>query len=223
MFFPSKIVSIRPADRVLEIGPGSTPHPRSNAFLELRFDTEQEKVSQRGGVVKNPSFGNRPVSFFDGAEFPFADRQFDYVICSHVLEHVPDPEFFANEIFRVASGRGYLEYPLITYEYLYAFDVHRHFVKFDFENRVLRYMPKEDTAFKQFAPVCEMLQMTLECGWGDLCSAQKNLFFEGFEFDSPFAILKEARIERFLPSPSVIKRKGLLRRAISYIENTIGL
>ncbi len=223
MFFPSKIVSIRPADRVLEIGPGSTPHPRSNAFLELRFDTEQDKISQRGGVVKDPLFGNRPVSFFDGAEFPFKDNQFDYVICSHVVEHVVDPEFFMREMFRTGSGRGYLEYPLITYEYLYDFDVHMQFVKFDFANRILRYLPKKDTPLREFTPVCGILRLTLERGWGDLCSAQKNLFFEGFEFDSPFAISRETRIEKFLPSASAVRRKRFLRRAISYVENKIGL
>jgi len=89
------------------------------------------------------------------------------VICSHVIEHVADPAFFLDEVSE--WDRSWLsEYPLITYEYLYDFDVHRHFVKFDFTNRVLKYLPKEDTALSEFAPVCEMLRMTLESGW-EIC------------------------------------------------------
>ncbi|MHB8668186.1 MAG: class I SAM-dependent methyltransferase [Burkholderiales bacterium] len=223
MFFPSNIVSIRPDDRVLEIGPGSAPHPRSNAFLELRLNDKLERISQRGGVARDPAFGDRPVSLFDGAAFPFEDAQFDYVICSHVIEHVRDPGNFIHEIFRVGSGRGYLEYPLVPYEYLYDFGVHRHFVKFDFKHRVLMYLPKNETALETFAPVSGLLRMTLESGWGDLCSAHQHLFFEGFEFDRRFAVVKEIRIDKFLPSPSVIRKKSNLRRLISYLENKLRL
>jgi hypothetical protein len=61
VFFPEKITSIRPRDKVLEIGPGSSPHPRSDAFLELYFTDRQDKISQRGGIGKDAKFGNRPV------------------------------------------------------------------------------------------------------------------------------------------------------------------
>ena len=45
-----------------------------------------------------------------GKELPFKDREFDFVITSHVLEHVEDPEFFLKEIQRVAKS-GYIEVP----------------------------------------------------------------------------------------------------------------
>lgn len=223
MFFPKKITSISSQDKVLEIGPGSSPHPRSDAFLELIFDTDQDKISQRGGALKEANFGDRPVHYYDGGKFPFGDNQFDYVICSHVIEHVAEPVSFLNEVFRVGAGRGYLEYPLITYEYLYNFDVHLHFVKFDFEQRVLRYLPKHDTAFNEFAAVSSLFYKTLEQGWDDLCSANKKLFFEGIEFNQPFSIEKTRELTKLLPTASLIVPKKTVRRLLGRIVNKLGL
>lgn len=223
MLIPEKIISIRPNDRVLEIGPGGTPHPRSNAFLELEFNTDQEKLAQRGNTLPEPRFGNRPVHFYDGGNFPFVNGQFDYVICSHVIEHVDDPSNFLNEVFRVGGGRGYLEYPLITYEYLYNFDVHLHFVKFDFQNRILRYLPKCETTFSEFSSVNSLFYKMLEHGWDDLCSANKPLFFEGIEFDQPFAVEKTPEIHLLLPEQSLIVPKKTIRKRAGQILNKLGL
>lgn len=223
MFFPEKITLIRPQDKVLEIGPGSSPHPRSDAFLELDFDSDQDRVLQRGGVLEEADFGKRPVHYYDGGALPFGDKQFDYVICSHVLEHVDDPERFLNEIFRVGGGRGYLEYPMITYEYLYNFDVHLHFVKFDSEQRIMRYQPKRETAFPEFTAVNALFYKTLECGWDDLCAANKGLFFEGFEFDRSFAVEKTGELEKLLPPRSLIVPKRPIRKLLGRIVNKLGL
>ena len=43
---------------------------------------------------------------------PFKDKEFDFVIASHVLEHVDDVDFFINELERVSS-KGYIELPTI--------------------------------------------------------------------------------------------------------------
>lgn len=52
MLFPELMISIRGDDKVLEIGPGSSPQPRSNAFLELSFMCEQDvKFDAANGVV----------------------------------------------------------------------------------------------------------------------------------------------------------------------------
>ena len=41
---------------------------------------------------------------------PFKDNFFDFVIASHVIEHVKDIDFFIKELQRVAP-RGYIELP----------------------------------------------------------------------------------------------------------------
>ena len=41
---------------------------------------------------------------------PFNDKEFDFVIASHVIEHIEDFEFFIKEIERISS-RGYIELP----------------------------------------------------------------------------------------------------------------
>jgi len=223
MFFSKKITAIRPRDMVLEIGPGSSPHHRSDVFLELDFDSSADKLSQRGGVVQDPDFRNKPVHYYGGGEFPFQDNQFNYVICSHVLEHVVDPAVFLKEVFRVGGGRGYMEYPLATYEYLYGFDVHLHFLKFDFEKRALRYLPKHDTSFNEFAAVTALLSKTLTCGWDDLCAANKQLFFEGVEFDQSFTVEKTTELGILLPSQSLIVPKSPVRQFFTRIFNRMGL
>ena len=45
-----------------------------------------------------------------GKELPFKDKEFDFVIASHVIEHVEDFEFFVKELERI-STKGYIELP----------------------------------------------------------------------------------------------------------------
>lgn len=223
MFFPELITAIRQTDRVLEIGPGASPHPRSNSFLELSFDSDQAKVAQRGGGLGEADFGARPVYSYGGGKFPFADNQFDYIICSHVVEHVENPSSFLSEVFRVAGGRGYLEYPLITYEYLYNFDVHLHFVKFDSMSRLLRYLPKKDTSFSEFAKVNSFFFRMLELGWDDLCATNKEAFFEGFEFLQPFPTEKTNDLGKLMPSDALVTSKSRARVLVGRIQNKLRL
>ena len=43
-------------------------------------------------------------------KLPFKDNEFDFVIASHVIEHVEDFQFFIKEIERI-SKQGYIELP----------------------------------------------------------------------------------------------------------------
>ena len=177
MFFADRIRSIQPTDRVLEVGPGSNPHPRADVLLEREFDPA-EAAAQRGHTPTVEL--KKETVYFDGGKFPFPDRAFDYVICSHVLEHVADVLQFVAELSRVAP-RGYLEFPTIYYEYLHNFRVHRNFLHF--ENGELRWMCKSKTPLDTFLPVQKFFQNALAAGFDELIVSLRECFAEGFEWN----------------------------------------
>lgn len=48
---------------------------------------------------------------YDGGRLPFDDSSFDLVYASHVVEHVPDPRGFLQELARVSGKYLYVEVP----------------------------------------------------------------------------------------------------------------
>lgn len=193
MFFPEKIINIKSSDRVLEIGPGSSPYFRSDVLLEMDFENETDYEKQFGHSEKLVT--DKKIVFYKGDVFPFADNEFDYVICSHVLEHVTDIPKFLSEVFRVAP-RGYFEYPLITYDYLYNFDVHLNFLKFNGTKLVT--MKKKSMPLNDFKPLHEFFLKTLQNGYGDFLTKIPHCFFEGFEWNKPFELSTSNNLNDFI-------------------------
>jgi len=91
--------------KVLEIGSGSSPWPRSDVLVD-RFYIDDS--GQRGGTEIYRD--RRPLIIASGEFLPFIDNAFDFVYCSHVIEHAEDIIAFLNEISRVGRA-GYLECP----------------------------------------------------------------------------------------------------------------
>ena len=108
-------MNIRADDFVLEIGSGHNPKARSDVLCD-KFIADDE---QRGGTI----VADRPIVEADGQFLPFVDAAFDYVICSHVLEHVEDPAQLIAELERVAR-RGYIETPSEIGERIYGWQYH---------------------------------------------------------------------------------------------------
>lgn len=205
MFFPEKIKSINEYDRVLEIGPGGNPHSRSDVFLELIIEDEEKRKRQNGGVES--AVTDKPIVYYDGKKFPFKDKEFDYVICSHVIEHIDDVENFLKEMFRV-SRKGYMEYPVIYYEYLYDIPEHINFVKYD-SGRLL-YLRKELTNFSEFNCVQSFFFESLNKGYTDIVDDLKKFMFEGFEWFDKFEIENVSDIKSLCWSNYKIENKKIL-------------
>lgn len=193
MFFPERIKNIKPSDRVLEIGPGGLPHHRSDVFLEKIFDDPHEEVAQRGYA---PQFkDSRKIVFYNSDKFPFKDNEFDYVICSHVLEHVDDVNVFLSEIVRVAT-KGYLEYPTIYYDYLY--NINEHITLLMYKDNLVRWMPKKDSGINQYNGINEFFRETINVGYLDIIHVFKNYFFQGFEWQGTIRSEKVDDISKIL-------------------------
>jgi SAM-dependent methyltransferase len=190
LIFPDKIRAIKSTDRVLEIGPGALPHERSDVFLEIAYENDEERKRQSGDQDKIEL--QKPVVYYDGGQFPFSDNEFDYIICSHVIEHVDNVEAFLEEMFRVAK-RGYIEYPTILYEYLYGFDVHVNFVKYRHDRLV--FLKKSKTQFNSFVSVQRFFLAALEKGYTHSVNELKQFMFEGFEWDAPFRYEETGQVQ----------------------------
>ena len=72
-------------------------------------------------------------------KLPFKDKEFDFVVASHVMEHVEDVEFFIKELERV-SKQGYIELPTMLEDNLVFENKKDHLWHMDFddvENKIL--------------------------------------------------------------------------------------
>ena len=72
-------------------------------------------------------------------KLPFKDKEFDFTVASHVIEHVEDIEFFIKELERV-SKKGYIELPTMLEDNLVFENKKDHLWHMDFddvENKLL--------------------------------------------------------------------------------------
>ena len=89
---------------------------------------------------------------YPNQNLPFKDKEFDYVILSHVLEHVPNIFEFTKEVERVAKA-GYIELPTKLADNLVIGcdeeDIgHKWWLEFDDVENKLKYMKKLDVLQK---------------------------------------------------------------------------
>ena len=118
---------------VLEIGSGDNPNPRSDVLVDRFLGSDNR---ERGGDL----VVDRPFVVADAHHLPFKDGAFAYSICSHILEHMDDPEQFARELRRT-SAAGYIQSPSEIAERLFHWSFHRWYVNLVGETLVLH--PKE--------------------------------------------------------------------------------
>ncbi len=92
----NKKLKENPNWNILDIGCGYTANQHASTVAD---------VQDLSNFYKNKNF----IKIND-KKLPFKDNEFDFVITSHVIEHVENFQFFINEIERIAK-QGYIELP----------------------------------------------------------------------------------------------------------------
>jgi SAM-dependent methyltransferase len=87
---------------LLDVGCGKMPYKQ--------FILSNSEVNKYVGIdIKTELAYDENVApdyYWDGVKMPFADREFDVVIATEVLEHCPDPERILKECQRVLKDGG---------------------------------------------------------------------------------------------------------------------
>jgi len=92
----NEILKENPRWKILDIGCGYRAHQSASVIADVQDLSKHYKEKK---FIK-----------IDGKKLPFKDKEFDFIIASHVIEHVEDFEFFIKELERV-STKGYIELP----------------------------------------------------------------------------------------------------------------
>ena len=104
---------------VLDIGCGYKPHDSATVICDVQ---DFSKL-----------YNDKKFVRLNEKSLPFKDQEFDFVIASHVLEHVEDPQFFIKELERV-SAKGYIELPTILEDNLVFENKNDHLWHMEFDD-----------------------------------------------------------------------------------------
>ena len=141
--FIQSILSENTNWKVLDIGCGYTANKYATTICD---------VQDLSHFYKDKNFVK-----LDSKKLPFEDNYFDFVIASHVLEHVEDYKFFINELERVSS-KGYIELPTKLEDNLVFENKRDHLWQMDFDDDNSRLLISKKLQFMEPILTVSMLK-----------------------------------------------------------------
>lgn len=115
---PNKL-PIAAGETVLDLGCGEGRHtlglyylhqqsPVTLVGLDLSMDDLKTALQRRADIPVEQPLASASFIHGNGLKLPFADHCFDHIVCSEVLEHIPDYRGMLAEIGRVLKPGGSL-------------------------------------------------------------------------------------------------------------------
>ncbi len=109
-----------PKGTLLDFGCGIKPYrflfPHISKYIGLEYDSPENRSASKADV------------FYDGGGVPFKDGELDCVLCTQVLEHTNNPDFYLKELYRVMKpgGVAILTIPFMWQQHLKPYDFFRY-------------------------------------------------------------------------------------------------
>jgi SAM-dependent methyltransferase len=101
---------IEPTHNVLDLGSWNDVFPRANFIIDVNpYETRKNRYSGEREHFTRDTWLQADVNKIETWN-RFKDHEFDFVICSHLLEDIRDPLFVCQQMMRVAKA-GYIEVP----------------------------------------------------------------------------------------------------------------
>ena len=177
--------------KILDIGCGYS----ANEFAKTICD-----VQDLSKLYKDKNFVK-----LEKKQLPFKDNEFDFVIASHVLEHVEDFKFFIEELERV-SKKGYIELPTKLEDNLVFENKKDHLWHMDFDDVNSKLLISNKLQFIEPILTVSMIQ-TLR---------------ENFKGSLVLELYWEDKIDyNFIESNQVIKKHNLLKLFKKFISKKL--
>ena len=207
----TNLLNIKRSYKVLEIGPGGVPYWRSDVLAD-KYDNTDKVIPGTFGGQKHDTKG-KPFYKIADNRLPFHDKEFDYIICSHVMEHIPEDELeeFCNEVFRVAS-LAYIEFPAPLYDIIFNFRAHLNLLFI--QSSGVHCLPKKYADIDRYSSYFNKL---FKDGLISSSNRYKQHFTSGKEFSSNnFELILYDNAEKFFTALSqndyIPTKPGIIRK-----------
>src|SRR4030042_3731733 len=118
------LIGIKDGERILDVGCGEGRHTwqacKESACLACALDIEQANLVKARNVLylmdeEHQTVGKWMLVRGDITHLPFPDGTFNKVVCSEVLEHIPDDLQGIRELVRVLKDDGTLAVRVPSY------------------------------------------------------------------------------------------------------------
>lgn len=115
--------NLPPTAKVLDIGASISPYKRADAVIDIVPFSEINWSQAKGpGEIRLREENYTEHDICKAEPWPFGDKEFDYSICSHVLEDIRDPIWVCKEMIRTSKA-GYVEIPSKKYETTFGLEI----------------------------------------------------------------------------------------------------
>jgi SAM-dependent methyltransferase len=160
---------LKKCKHILDVGSGQLPCPRATILADYFPDKSIHRSDY-------PVVEDRPLVVCSAQRLPFLAGVFDFVICSHVLEHLDDPVGAVAQMARVARA-GYFETPAYGKDILVGTGrMHRwQVVEFDGSLHFFEYSRRQKEAHVH-SPVMDLWLQETYHPWQDFFWERRDLF-----------------------------------------------